>query len=180
MSTHRTVLLDEVVSSLALRPGGPPTERFVDCTLGGGGHAEALLEALPGAELLGLDRDPEAVRRCEERLARFRDRIELCLGDYRELARFVEKKTGPVRWEASSPTSACRASSSMSRSAGSPSEATARSTCASTAAPRFRRPRISSATFRRTSWRSSFGASATSRTRAGLRQASSRDAGASR
>ena len=65
---HRPVLLDEVVDCLARRDGGPPVSRFVDCTLGGAGHAEALLDAVPGSELLGLDRDPEAVQRCEQRL----------------------------------------------------------------------------------------------------------------
>ena len=151
---HRPVLLDEVVEMLARPPVGPPTARFVDCTLGGAGHAAALLDAVPDSELLGLDRDPEAIERCTERLERFRDRVELCLGDYRELAQFIEKKTGPARWAASSPTSGSRVSSSTTRAVASRSATTDRSTCASTRRQRFQPPRISSRTFRKMHWRS--------------------------
>jgi 16S rRNA (cytosine1402-N4)-methyltransferase len=65
---HVPVLLREVVEALAVRPGG----RYVDCTLGAGGHAEAILEAAsPDGELLGIDLDPEALTTARQRLARF-------------------------------------------------------------------------------------------------------------
>ena len=55
---HVPVLVNEVVQGLAVQPGG----RYVDCTIGGGGHAAAILEcSLPGGQLLALDADPEAV-----------------------------------------------------------------------------------------------------------------------
>jgi 16S rRNA (cytosine1402-N4)-methyltransferase len=71
---HLPVLVDEVLASLALRPGSP----VADCTVGGGGHSERLLEATaPGGRLLGLDADPEAVQRARTRLARFGERAVL-------------------------------------------------------------------------------------------------------
>ena len=59
---HATVLRDEVVQLLRPSQG----KRLVDATLGGGGHAEALLEA--GAEVIGVDRDPVAVAAARQRL----------------------------------------------------------------------------------------------------------------
>ena len=65
---HVPVLLRQVVEALAVRPGG----RYVDCTLGAGGHAETILEAAsPDGELLGIDLDPEALATARQRLARF-------------------------------------------------------------------------------------------------------------
>jgi len=56
--THLPVMVNEVVQGLTVRPGG----RYIDCTLGGGGHSAAIMEhSLPGGQLLGLDADPEAV-----------------------------------------------------------------------------------------------------------------------
>jgi 16S rRNA (cytosine1402-N4)-methyltransferase len=68
---HVPVLLERVVALLApaLAPGEGPPPVVVDCTLGMGGHAEALLAAAPGCRLVGLDRDPEALRRSGRRLA---------------------------------------------------------------------------------------------------------------
>ncbi len=56
---HEPVMLEETIQALAVEPGG----RYIDCTLGGGGHAAAILErSLPGGWLLGIDADPEAIR----------------------------------------------------------------------------------------------------------------------
>src|SRR5436309_1686032 len=53
--THEPVMVREVLAALAVQPGG----RYIDCTLGAGGHAEAVLEAAsPGGTLLGIDKGP--------------------------------------------------------------------------------------------------------------------------
>ena len=69
---HEPVLVDEVLSFV------PPYAGFlVDCTLGGGGHAEALLRAFPRAQLFGCDLDADAVAAAGARLAPFAGRISL-------------------------------------------------------------------------------------------------------
>jgi 16S rRNA (cytosine1402-N4)-methyltransferase len=72
-SEHLPVLTDRVVELLA--PAGPGL--LVDATVGLGGHAEALLRAEPEFQLVGLDRDPQALARAGERLQPFSDRVQL-------------------------------------------------------------------------------------------------------
>ena len=65
---HIPVLLKESVEALAVKPGG----RYVDCTVGAGGHAEAILRHSEfGGQLLGIDADPVAVSLAKERLEAF-------------------------------------------------------------------------------------------------------------
>ena len=64
-STHIPVLVEEAIKALAVQPGG----RYIDCTLGGSGHAAAILErSSPGGQLLGIDADPEAIKVANPRL----------------------------------------------------------------------------------------------------------------
>jgi 16S rRNA (cytosine1402-N4)-methyltransferase len=77
------VLLDRCVGLLAPALTGPDAV-VVDCTLGMGGHAEALLAQTP-ARLVGLDRDPEALRRSRERLSPYADRTTFVHAVYDEL-----------------------------------------------------------------------------------------------
>lgn len=63
--THVPVLLEEAIEALAVQPGG----RYIDCTLGAGGHAVAILErSSPGGQLLGIDADPQTIKRARARL----------------------------------------------------------------------------------------------------------------
>jgi 16S rRNA (cytosine1402-N4)-methyltransferase len=68
---HRPVLVELVVELFAPVPPGV----VVDATLGGGGHAEALLDAHPHLSVVGLDQDPDAVAAASVRLARFGNRV---------------------------------------------------------------------------------------------------------
>jgi 16S rRNA (cytosine1402-N4)-methyltransferase len=80
---HKPVLLDRCVGLLA--PALLSAEDVVvDCTLGMGGHAEALLARTP-ARLIGLDRDPDALRRSTARLAAYGDRVTIVHAVYDHL-----------------------------------------------------------------------------------------------
>jgi 16S rRNA (cytosine1402-N4)-methyltransferase len=82
---HRPVLLTEVVRWLQPERGG----LFIDCTLGLGGHSEAILDASAESQVLAIDRDPEALELARGRLARFGDRARLVhanFGDLQEVA----------------------------------------------------------------------------------------------
>ncbi len=70
---HRPVMADEVVALFATVPPG----WVLDATIGGGGHAEPMLERWPHLSVLGLDRDETALSAAAERLARFGDRLRL-------------------------------------------------------------------------------------------------------
>ena len=80
---HVPVLFDEVMDGLRPIAGG----RYIDGTLGAGGHAAGILErAAPDGRLLGFDRDPEAVAFATRRLAPFDDRAVLVAGSFGDMA----------------------------------------------------------------------------------------------
>src|SRR6516225_4342066 len=85
--SHEPVMVPQVLALLAPARGG----LFVDCTVGLGGHARALLEA-GASRLLGLDRDLAALAVAAETLAAFRDRVELVHADYRDLDRVLDER----------------------------------------------------------------------------------------
>lgn len=71
---HVPVLLDEVVAGLQPGPGG----RFIDCTVGLGGHAAAILkEILPSGKLLGIDADPDAIKISKDKLSEYGEAVTL-------------------------------------------------------------------------------------------------------
>lgn len=84
---HVPVLVDEVLTYLAPRPGGV----YCDATVGGGGHARRILEASsPDGRLVGVDRDPSALEATRAALAPFGDRVTLVHGAFGELAAILE------------------------------------------------------------------------------------------
>jgi 16S rRNA (cytosine1402-N4)-methyltransferase len=88
---HQPVLLAEVLAHLEPGRGG----LFVDCTVGLGGHARALLEG-GASTLIGLDRDPDALAEAREALAAFGDRVSLVHRDYRELGDELDARGVPA------------------------------------------------------------------------------------
>jgi 16S rRNA (cytosine1402-N4)-methyltransferase len=78
---HVPVMLHEVVEFLNLRPDGI----YIDATLGGGGHAEAVLRSLKGGKVLGIDRDPQMVEQARERLAAADGRLIVLQGNFAEI-----------------------------------------------------------------------------------------------
>ena len=83
---HRPVLLTELLDALAVRPDGT----YVDANLGGGGHAEAVLEGSgPHGRLLGIDADGGAIAMSRARLAQAGDRLSTFHGSSSHLARAI-------------------------------------------------------------------------------------------
>ena len=86
-TAHEPVMVSEVLELLQPSRGG----LFVDCTVGLGGHARAVLDT-GATRVLGLDRDPLALSIAREALAAFGDRVELVHSDYRELDRVLDER----------------------------------------------------------------------------------------
>jgi len=87
MPEHVPVMRAEVLHALDPQRGG----LFVDCTLGLGGHAAAVLEA-GATRLIGIDRDLEALSIARERLGRWADRVEFVHADYKDLGEVLDAR----------------------------------------------------------------------------------------
>lgn len=83
---HQPVLVAETLEFLA-----PGAGVYVDCTVGLGGHARAVLEASPDASVVGIDRDPQALAIAADRLAKYGDRVRLVEGCFDGLATHLEQ-----------------------------------------------------------------------------------------
>ena len=68
---HRSVLLDECIDALNIKPDGI----YLDGTLGGGGHSYEIAKRLTTGMLIGVDRDEAALQAARERLSPFLDRV---------------------------------------------------------------------------------------------------------
>ena len=87
---HQPVMTAEVLDFLAVRGDG----LYVDGTLGGGGHAKAMLDT--GGRVIGIDRDPEAIRYAMERLSTYGDRFEAHEARFSEMTSVVGRRAGEV------------------------------------------------------------------------------------
>ncbi|MBI3650193.1 MAG: 16S rRNA (cytosine(1402)-N(4))-methyltransferase RsmH [Acidobacteria bacterium] len=80
--SHQPVLLEETLDWLRPASGGT----FVDCTLGLGGHAEAMLKASPETRVIGFDQDLKALAMARERLEKFTDRFQAVHTNFKNLS----------------------------------------------------------------------------------------------
>jgi len=84
---HKPVLLNSVLKLLNPTPG----DVFCDATLGGGGHAEQILEmTAPDGRLVGIDRDSDALEAAAKRLARFGDRVSIHHGKFSDIEQLLD------------------------------------------------------------------------------------------
>lgn len=85
---HEPVLVKEVIEGLAIRPG----DVAVDLTAGSGGHAVQLLEAVGSqGQLIAIDRDPDAIERCQDRLREWRSGVRIERASFAELGRVLSQ-----------------------------------------------------------------------------------------
>ena len=83
---HVSVLLQECLDGLAIKPDGI----YVDGTLGGAGHSSRIAEKLTTGRLIGIDRDPVALKAAGERLEPYKDRITLVHSNFCEIAQVLQ------------------------------------------------------------------------------------------
>jgi 16S rRNA (cytosine1402-N4)-methyltransferase len=89
MVYHQPVLSDQVTAYLGCRAG----RDYIDCTLGGGGHAAQILEGnSPGGRLLGIDWDPQAIRIARSRLKAYRGRVVYVCDDFSNVGRIARER----------------------------------------------------------------------------------------
>ena len=80
---HKSVLLEETVDSLNVKPGGI----YVDGTLGGGGHSLEICKRLNGqGRLIGIDQDQDAINAATKRLEEYKDLVTIVRSNYEEIA----------------------------------------------------------------------------------------------
>ncbi len=85
---HKSVLLDETIESLNIKPNGI----YVDGTLGGGGHSYEIAKRLTdGGRLIGIDQDEDAIRAAKERLSEFADRVTIARDNYCNMPKVLDE-----------------------------------------------------------------------------------------
>lgn len=85
---HKSVLLEETIASLNIRPDGI----YVDGTLGGGGHAGEVLKRLgEGGRLIGIDQDADAIEAAAKHLEEFGDKLTIVRSNYEKIAEVLSE-----------------------------------------------------------------------------------------
>ena len=84
---HTSVLLNETVEELHIRPDGI----YVDGTLGGGGHSLEICKKLTTGRLIGIDQDEDAIRAASERLNEFQDKVTIIRSNYANMKEELQK-----------------------------------------------------------------------------------------
>ena len=85
--THYSVLLKESIDMLSIKPDGI----YVDCTIGGAGHAKELLKRNKKTKLIGFDKDQTALNVSKARLEEFKDRVTLVKDDFKNSPAYLEE-----------------------------------------------------------------------------------------
>ena len=89
---HAPVMVTEVLHYLDAARGGI----YIDGTLGGGGHAGALLESSANAKLIGVDQDPDAIRAARERLTAYEDRVTFVQANFADALEVAGIEPGTI------------------------------------------------------------------------------------
>ena len=80
--SHVSVLPDEIIHYLNLNPG----DKVIDCTLGGGGHSQAILDRIsPKGQMMGIDLDPLAISVAKDKLKKFKKQVTLVQDNFKNL-----------------------------------------------------------------------------------------------
>lgn len=82
---HKSVLLEETIENLNIKPDGI----YVDGTLGGGGHSYEIAKRLTSGRLIGIDQDEAAIKAAGERLVEFKDKVTIVRSNYREMKKVL-------------------------------------------------------------------------------------------
>ena len=87
--SHKSVLLGESIEALDIKPNGV----YVDGTAGGGGHSYEIARRLgSGGRLIAVDKDPDAIAACGERLSQFSDRVTIKRADFADMAEILHEE----------------------------------------------------------------------------------------
>lgn len=85
--SHKPIMLNEVICGLDIKENGI----YVDGTLGGGGHSEAILKADKSVKLIAIDKDIDAINHCKNRLKDYIDRITFVHDDFKNIKNILEE-----------------------------------------------------------------------------------------